>query len=200
MAGPIQKALSDVVSIASGATVAGKKLKDNERQASEEASAKAEAQAKAEADAKKKAEDIAKKEAQAKADREAKEAQAKADREAQAKAKSEATMKEAQSVALQADLIRMGADPKSAEAFVNAKDLGLDTKGFGMIRKQGKFVGSYSSLADKLSKDALTDSLSSRVINQKGFAERIATLSQSRKGRVEALVKASEGGNNNVKK
>lgn len=200
MAGPIQKALSDVVSIASGATVAGKKLKDNERQTSEEASAKAEAQAKAEADAKKKAEDIAKKEAQAKAEKEAKEAQIKADKEAQAKAKSEATMKEAQSVALQADLIRMGADPKSAEAFVNAKELGLDTKGFGMIRKQGKFVGSYSSLADKLSRDALTDSLSSRVINQKGFAERVATLSQSRKGRVEALVRASEGGNNNVKK
>ena len=156
MAGPIQKALSDVVSIASGATVAGKKIKENERQASETASL------------------------QAKAEEEAKKA--------------------TQETALEADLIRMGADPKSAEAFMDARKLGLDTKGFGMIRKQGKFVGSYSSLADKLSRDALTDSLSSRVINKKGFAERVATLSQTRKGRVEALVKASEGGNKNVKK
>ena len=160
MAGPIQKALSDVVSIASGATVAGKKIKENERQASETASL----QAKAEEEAKK------------------------------------ATQETAKETALEADLIRMGADPKSAEAFMDARKLGLDTKGFGMIRKQGKFVGSYSSLADKLSRDALTDSLSSRVINQKGFAERVATLSQTRKGRVEALVKASEGGNKNVKK
>ena len=156
MAGPIQKALSDVVSIASGATIAGKKLKENERQASETASLQAKAE--------------------------------------------EETKKATQEAALEADLIRMGADPKSAEAFMDARKLGLDTKGFGMIRKQGKFVGSYSSLADKLSRDALTDSLSSKVINKKGFAERVASLSQTRKGRVEALVEASKGGEKNGKK
>jgi hypothetical protein len=88
----------------------------------------------------------------------------------------------------------MGADPKSAEAFMTARSLGLDTKQFGMIRKKGKFVGTYSSLAEKLSKDSLTDSLSSRAINDKGFANRIVALGGTRRGRVDALVKASEGG------
>lgn len=154
MAGPIQKAMSDAVSIASGITIAGKKIHEDKRQASEKLSAqnKAEAEAKAQA------------------------------------------QKEAQATALEADLINMGANPDSAKAFVNAKELGLETKGFGMIRKQGKFVGSYSSLADKLSKDSLTDSLSSRVINEKGFADRIMALGGTRRGRVDALVNASKGG------
>jgi len=118
--------------------------------------------------------------------------------QAEAEAKNQKqTQEDASSIALEADLIRMGADAESAKAFVDAKNLGLDTKGFGMIRKKGKFVGSYSSLADKLSKDSLTDSLSSKVINQKGFAERVMSLSATRKGRVEALVEASKGGNNN---
>ena len=154
MAGPIQKAMSDLTSIASGMAVAGKKLSESEKQASEKASA-----------------------------------QAKTEEEA-----SKAIQKEAQETALQADLIRMGADPKSAEAFITARALGLDTKQFGMIRKKGKFVGTYSSLAEKLSKDSLTDSLSSKAINDKGFAERIVALGGTRRGRVDALVGASEGG------
>lgn len=154
MAGPIQKAMSDLTSIASGMAVAGKKLSESEKQASEKASA-----------------------------------QAKAEEEA-----SRAIQKEAQETALQADLIRMGADPKSAEAFMTARALGLDTKEFGMIRKKGKFVGTYSSLAEKLSKDSLTDSLSSKAINDKGFAERIVALGGTRRGRVDALLGASKGG------
>lgn len=154
MAGPIQRAMSEVVNIASGATVAGKKLNENKRQVEENISS-----------------------------------EAKAEEENQRKIKNEA-----QSVALEADLIKMGANPESAKAFVNAKELGLDTQGFGMIRRKGKFVGSYSSLADKLSKDALTDSLSSRVMNEKGFAERVIALGGTRRGRVEALVEASKGG------
>ena len=154
MAGPIQKALSETVNIASGITVAGKKLSETEKQASEKASAKA-----------------------------------KAEKEA-----SEAIQTEAQESALEADLIRMGADPKSARDFMTARALGLDTKSFGMIRRKGKFVGTYSSLAEKLSKDSLTDSLSSRVINEKGFAERIVALGGTRRGRVDALVGASQGG------
>ena len=121
--------------------------------------------------------------------------QAAAAKEAEAKTKAnQAVQEEAKGVALEADLIRMGADPESAKAFVNAKELGLDTKSFGMIRKKGKFVGSYSSLADKLSKDSLTDSLSSKVINEEGFAKRVVALGGTRKGRVEALVAASKGG------
>ena len=104
-----------------------------------------------------------------------------------------AFQQEAKDPALQADLIKMGADPESAKAFMDARALGLETKGFGMIRKKGKFVGSYSSLAEKLSKDSLTDSLSSKVLNQKGFAERVMALSSSREGRVEKLVDASKG-------
>ena len=154
MAGPIQKAMSEVVNLASGIAVAGKKLSENERQASEKASA-----------------------------------QAKAEEEA-----SRAIQTEAKESALEADLIRMGADPESAKAFMNARALGLDTKSFGMIRKKGKFVGTYSSLAEKLSKDSLTDSLSSRVINEKGFAERVVALGGTRRGRVDALVGASKGG------
>ena len=116
---------------------------------------------------------------------------------AETKAEEEAAkaiQKEAQEAALEADLIKMGADPKSTEAFMNARKLGLDTKNFGMIRRKGKFIGTYSSLAEKLSKDSLTDTLSSKVINNKGFAERVVALSKTRKGRVEALVEASEGG------
>lgn len=154
MAGPIQKALSDVVSTATAGAIASKKIAENERQISEKESA-----------------------------------QAKAKEEA-----AKAVEQEAKETALEADLIKMGADPQSAKAFMDARALGLDTKGFGMIRRKGKIIGSYSSLAEKLSKDALTDSLSSKVINDKGFAERIVRLGGTRKGRVDALLKADKGG------
>lgn len=124
-----------------------------------------------------------------------KQAKEKASLEAEAKAKaSEAIKSEAQETAIEADLIRMGADPESARSFMVARELGLNTKQFGMIRKKGKFVGSYSSLAEKLSKDSLTDNLSSRVINQKGFAERVIALGGTREKRVKSLVEASKGG------
>lgn len=154
MAGPIQKAMSDVVNIASGMVVAGKKISEDERQASEKQYAKAKAEEEA----------------------------------------AKAVQTEAKESALEADLIRMGADPESAESFMNARSLGLSTKSFGMIRRKGRFVGTYSSLAEKLSKDSLTDSLSSKVINEKGFAERVVALGGTRKGRVAALVAASKGG------
>ena len=153
MAGPIQRAMSEAVGTASAIAVVGKKLNEDERQASEKASAEAKAKTEAES----------------------------------------ALQKEAQDTALEADLVRMGADPESAKAFMTARALGMNTKGFGMIRKNGKFVGSYSSMAEKLSKDSLADSLSSRVINEKGFAERVVALGGTRKGRVEALVEASGG-------
>ena len=155
MAGPIQKAASNLVGTAAAITVAGKKLSEDEKQASAQEAAKIEAEAKAAA----------------------------------------AIQKEAQDTAIEADLIKMGADPESAKSFMIARSLGLDTKNFGMIRKKGKFVGTYSSLAEKLSKDSLTDSLSSKVINEKGFAERVMALGGTRKGRVEALIAASKGGN-----
>lgn len=154
MAGPIQRSMSEIVNVASGMAVAGKKLQEHEKQTQEKLSA-----------------------------------QAKAEEENQ-----RAIQAEASNVALATDLIKMGADPESAQAFVNARELGLDTKSFGMIRKKGKFVGSYSSLADKLSKDSLTDSLSSKVMNDKGFANRVMALGGTRKGRIDALLKASEGG------
>ena len=119
---------------------------------------------------------------------EKKSAEAKAQKEA-----SEAIQQEAQETALEADLVKMGADPESANAFMNARKLGLDTKNFGMLRQKGRYIGSYSTIAERLSKDALADSLSSRVINEKGFAERVVALGGTRKGRVEALVKASGG-------
>ena len=117
----------------------------------------------------------------------------KASAKAEAESKAAAAMeKEAKESALEADLIRMGADPESTRAFMNARELGLDTKHFGMIRKKGKFVGSYSSLAEKLSKDSLTDSLSSKVLNKQGFAARVVALGKNRQERVEALRKATE--------
>lgn len=153
MAGPIQRAMSEAVGTASAIAVVGKKLNEDERQASEKTSAEAKAKTEAET----------------------------------------AIQKEAQDTALEADLVRMGADPESASAFMTARKLGLGTKGFGMIRQKGRYLGSYSTIAEKLSKDALADSLSSRVINEKGFAERVVALGGTRKGRVEALVKASGG-------
>ena len=154
MAGPIQKAMSELVNVGSGIAIAGKKLKESERQASEKAAA-----------------------------------QTKAEEEA-----AKTIQTEAQETALEADLIKMGADPKSARNFMTARALGLNTESFGMIRKKGKFVGTYSSLAEKLSKDSLTDSLSSKVINDRGFAERVVALGATRRGRVDALVGASKGG------
>lgn len=124
------------------------------------------------------------------------ERQARQEESAQAKAKEEAeraTQKEAEETALEADLVRMGADPESASSFMTARSLGLSTKGFGMIRQKGRYFGSYSTIAERLSKDSLADSLSSRVINDKGFAQRIMALGGNRKGRVEALVSASGG-------
>ena len=118
----------------------------------------------------------------------------KASAEAKAKTEAESALqKEAQDTALEADLVRMGADPESARAFMTARALGLNTKGFGMLRQKGKFMGSYSSMAEKLSKDSLADSLSSRVINEEGFAKRVMALGGTRKGRVQALVEASGG-------
>lgn len=105
----------------------------------------------------------------------------------------DALQKEAQETALEADLVKMGADPESARAFMTARSLGMETKGFGMIKQKGKYVGSYSTIAERLSKDSLADSLSSRVINEKGFAKRIMALGGTRKGRVQALVEASGG-------
>lgn len=113
-----------------------------------------------------------------------KQAYLKASAEAKAAAESErAIQKEAKESAIEADLIRMGADPDTASSLMTARSLGLDTKKFG----------SYASIAEKLSKDALADSLTSRVLNKQGFAQRVYSLSEKRKGRVEALVKASGG-------
>ena len=116
-------------------------------------------------------------------------AEAKAQKEAD-----DALQKEAQETALEADLVKMGADPESARAFMTARSLGMDTKGFGMIKQKGKYVGSYSTIAERLAKDSVADSLSSRVINEEGFAKRIMSLGGTRKGRVQALAEASKGG------
>ena len=130
-----------------------------------------------------------------KANENERQASEKASAEAKAQRKaSESLQKEAQEASLEADLINMGADPDSASAFMTARQLGLDTKNFGMIRQKGKFLGSYSTIAERLSKDSLADSLSSRVINEKGFAERVVALGGTRRGRVDALVGASKGG------
>ena len=130
----------------------------------------------------------------AKLNEDERQASEKASAEAKAKTEAESALqKEAQDTALEADLVRMGADPESARAFMTARALGLNTKGFGMLRQKGKFMGSYSSMAEKLSKDSLADSLSSRVINEEGFAKRVMALGGTRKGRVQALVEASGG-------
>lgn len=162
MAGPIQKAISDVITTGAAITGIGKKLSDDERQAGEKAEA----------------------------ERLATEKETEEAREEEAK-----MMREAESIAMEADLIKMGADPDTARAFMTARELGLDTSRFGSIRgRKGRFVGTYSSIAERLSRDSLTDSLTSRVINKRGFAERIAALAGGRKGKVAALVEASEGG------
>lgn len=179
MAGPIQSAMSQVVNLASGVAVAGKKVSEDKKQASEKQKLEMENKAKAE---KAEAEALQKKK------------QAEQDKALAEQKKAEAIQTEGRETALEVDLIRMGADPESARAFMNARKLGLDTKSFGMIRKKGKFVGSYSSLAERLSKDSLTDSLSSRAINDAGFAQKLYDIATTRKGRVEATLSASEGG------
>ena len=164
----IQEAFTGAAGAIAGAALVGEKLNENERQASEKASKEARAAQEAE--------------------------NKKAEEQERQKSKLASDTLEAKNTALEADLIRMGADPKSAESFMLARQLGLETKGFGMLRKKGKFIGSYSSVAEKLSKDAITDSLSSRAINEEGFTQRILALGGTRKGRVSALIKASGGG------
>ena len=167
MAGPIQSAVNQAIGSATAVAVGAKKLSEHERQT------------------------VEKEEKEAKATQESE--TKKAEEQARQEQKLASDTLEAKETALEADLIKMGADPESARAFMNARALGLDTKKFGMLRKKGKFVGSYSTIAEKLSKDALTDSLSSKAINDEGFRKRILALSGSRKGRVEALVQASGG-------
>ena len=75
--GAIQNAINQMLGTATAVAVAGKKASENERQASEKASAEAEAERKA----------------------------------------SEAIQTEAKEASLEADLVRMGADPESANAF-----------------------------------------------------------------------------------
>ena len=129
-----------------------------------------------------------------KVNEDARQASEKASAEAKAqKEANDALQKEAQETALEADLVKMGADPESARAFMTARSLGMDTKGFGMIKQKGKYVGSYSTIAERLAKDSVADSLSSRVINEEGFAKRVMALGGTRKGRVKALVEASGG-------
>ena len=164
MAGPIQSAISGALNVAGATAIAGKKLSEDAKQVSEKASAEAEAE------------------------RKAGEEKALAEKKAQ-----EATLTEAKGVALEADLIRMGADPESVSAFMNARELGLSTKQF-MLRNKGKFAKAYSTIAEQASKDALTDSLSSKVLNKQGFAERVVALGGTRKARVRSLVEASKGG------
>ena len=118
---------------------------------------------------------------------------ASAEAEAQRKAE-EDLQKEAKETAIEADLINRGADPESARAFMLARSLGMETKGFGMLRQKGRYIGSYSSIAEQLAKDSLTDSLSSRVINEEGFAQRVMALGGNRRSRVQALIEASKGG------
>ena len=131
----IQSAVNAMLGTGAAATVAVKKGAEGQKQEAEKAAA----------------------EKAAKAEKAAAEKAAKAEQGLRNEA-------EAKESALQADLVRMGADPESAESYILARRMGLDGKGFGMIRKKGRFVGSYSSLAEKLSKDAITDSLSARLL------------------------------------
>ena len=157
MAGPIQKALSEVVTTGAAIAGIGKKLSDDERQAGK------------------------------KQQKEEEEAAAEAEKERAAKEASERAAKDA---AMEADLIRMGADPERARAFMTARELGLPTSSFGMIRKKGKYVGSYSTVAERLAADYYTDSLSSRVINDRGFKDRLAALKGDK---VKKLIGATGG-------
>ena len=120
-----------------------------------------------------------------------KEAQA---QEAESKAMAEAqeNVKEA---ALETDLVKMGADPEAARSFMTARKLGLDTKGYGMLRgKGGRFIGGYSSVAEKLAKGSLADTYSSKLINERGFQEKLLRLSQGSKSKAQEILKTVEGG------
>lgn len=153
MAGPIQAAISNAITAVSAATIAGKKLSEDEKQAHLK----------------------------------------KIEEEREDQAYQESLNKMAKEASLEADLISAGASPEKARGFVNAQQLGTDTSKFGMIRKKGKLVGSYSKYAQKLAEGALADSYSAQLISDKGFAERVVALGGTRKSRVEALLEAKGG-------
>lgn len=109
--------------------------------------------------------------------------------------------KMAKDASLEADLISAGGEPSKVKGFMTARELGTDTSKFGMIRgKKGRYVGSYSRYAEALAKGSLTDTYSSMLISDKGFADRVVALGGTRKERVKALLEAKGEIDNGAKK
>ena len=172
MAGPIQTAIGSMLNTATGALAIGKKLSDDERQASEKAAKEAEATKAAEA----------------------KEAEAK---EAERKLASDTLKKEkteAQSVATEADVRLLGGSAEAAKAYRLAQERGLASPKRLIYDEQGNPVATYAEMAEILADESLSGTVSSLLRGKNAVKNRRALLAgKSHEKRVEEAVLAAGG-------
>ena len=172
MAGPIQTAIGSMLNTATGALAIGKKLSDDERQASEKAAKEAEAAKAAEA-----------KEA------EAEKAERKLASDTLNKEKSEA-----QSVATEADVRLLGGSAEAAKAYRLAQERGLASPKRLIYDEQGNPVATYAEMAEILADESLSGTLSSLLRSKNAVKNRRALLAgKSHEKRVEEAVLAAGG-------
>lgn len=127
----------------------------------------------------------------------AKEKEEKAEAEAQRMAKEQirAEDKEASAVALEADLINMGASPEAAKAYRLAQERGLGKPQRLLFDESGKPLATYEEVATILSMQAKETSLSARLRGKdKVKARREMLEGRSHEERVHNAVLASSGG------
>ena len=172
MAGPIQTAIGSMLNTATGALAIGKKLSDDERQASEKAAKEAEATKAAEA----------------------KEAEAE---KAERKLASDSLKKEkaeAQSVATEADVRLLGGSAEAAKAYRLAQERGLASPKRLIYDEQGNPVATYAEMAEILADESLSGTVSSLLRSKNAVKNRRALLTgKSHEKRVEEAVLAAGG-------
>ena len=172
MAGPIQTSIGNMLNTVSGALAIGKKLSNDERQASEKAAKESKAAENAEAE---------------KAEAEKAERKLASDTLKQEKA-------EAQSVATEADVRLLGGSAEAAKAYRLAQERGLASPKRLIYDEQGNPVATYAEMAEILADESLSGTVSSLLRGKNAVKNRRALLTgKTHDKRVEEAVLAAGG-------
>lgn len=179
MAGPIQTAIGSMLNTATGALAIGKKLSDDERQASEKAAKEAKA-------------------AEAEEDKATKEAERQAKQEEKARKLASDTLKqekaEASAVATEADVRLLGGSPEAAKAYRLAQERGLANPKRLIYDEEGNAIATYSEMAEILADESLSGTVSSLLRGRNAVKNRRKLLEgKSHKENVENAVLAAGG-------
>lgn len=167
MAGPIQTAIGSMLNTATGALAIGKKLSDDERQASEKAAKESEAAKKAEAE--------------------------KAERKLASDTLKEEKA-EASAVATEADVRLLGGSPEAAKAYRLAQERGLANPKRLIYDEEGNAIATYSEMAEILADESLSGTISSLLRGRNAVKNRRKLLEgKSHKENVENAVLAAGG-------